>query len=145
LFRARLEEEVVGQVLDQITRAEDVVSVPRAALRVLRKRALAAGEEVMWIAYALDVSECGLRCAPVVDRTGAGEHRVDRRGDQLDVAELLSRNRRHEVVKRAGTLPRPEIEGLKRVVEPRRHLTELPAEEFLNGLRAGRIRVGRWR
>jgi hypothetical protein len=33
---AGLEEEVVRQVLDQVAGAEDVVTVPRTALRVLR-------------------------------------------------------------------------------------------------------------
>jgi hypothetical protein len=42
---ARLEEEVVREVLDQVTGAEDVVAVPGPPLRVLRERALPAGEE----------------------------------------------------------------------------------------------------
>ena len=53
--RAGLEEEVVRQVLDQVAGREDVVAVPRAALRVLRQRALAAGEEVVRVADALEV------------------------------------------------------------------------------------------
>ena len=48
--RAGLEEEVVREVLDEVARREDVVAGPRPALRVLRQRTLAAGEEVVRVA-----------------------------------------------------------------------------------------------
>src|SRR5512132_326361 len=139
-----LEEEVVRQVLDEVTRAEDVVAVPRPALRVLRQRPLAAGEEVMRIPDTLDAGERRLR-RTAVDRGRTGEHVVDRGGDELDMAELLRRDRRQEVVERAGSLPTPEVEGLEGVVEPGRHLAKLAAEQLLNGLGTGRIGIGRRR
>ncbi|HKV66834.1 MAG TPA: hypothetical protein VJN72_02010, partial [Gaiellales bacterium] len=44
---AGLEEVVVRQVLDEVTRGEYVVAVPRLAHRVLQQRAGAAGREVV--------------------------------------------------------------------------------------------------
>ena len=55
--RARLEEEVVREVLDEVAGREDVVAVPWPAVRVLRQRALAAGDEVLRVADALDGRE----------------------------------------------------------------------------------------
>jgi hypothetical protein len=64
--RARLEEEVVRQVLDRVAGREHVVAVRGPPLGVLRQRALAAGDEVVGIADALDGRERGVRRAPVV-------------------------------------------------------------------------------
>jgi hypothetical protein len=47
---AGLEEEVVRQVLDEVARREHVVAVPGPPVRVLRQRALTAGEEVLRVA-----------------------------------------------------------------------------------------------
>src|SRR5262245_27697405 len=77
-------------------------------------------------------------------RRGARQHRVDRRRDELDVTELLRRDAAEEVVERPRALPRAEVEGLKRVVQPGGHLTELAAEQLLHGCRAVGIRMG-WR
>jgi hypothetical protein len=55
--RAGLEEEVVREVLDQVARGEDVVAIPGLAVGVLAQRALAAGDEVLRVALALDVGE----------------------------------------------------------------------------------------
>jgi hypothetical protein len=54
---AGLKEEVVGQVFDEVAGREDVVAVPRSALRVLRQRSLAAGQEVMWVPDPLQGSQ----------------------------------------------------------------------------------------
>ena len=61
---AGLEEEVVRQILDEVAGGEDVVAVPGPPLRVLRQRALAAGEEVVRVADALQAGERGLGRAP---------------------------------------------------------------------------------
>jgi hypothetical protein len=54
LLRAPVfQEEVVGQVFDQIARREHVVTVPRAPLRVLSEGALPASEEVVGVAETL--------------------------------------------------------------------------------------------
>ena len=63
---AGLEEEVVGQVLDEVAGGEDVVAVPGTPLRVLRQRALATGQEVVRIADALQRRKGGLRRAGAV-------------------------------------------------------------------------------
>jgi hypothetical protein len=55
--RAGLEEEVVREVLDEVARREDIVSRPRTPERVLRQRALAAGDEVLRVADAEDAGE----------------------------------------------------------------------------------------
>ena len=131
------------QVLDEVARREHVVAVPRTALRVLRQRALAAGEEVVRVADALQAGERGLRGAAVVDRRRPGQHRVDRGRDELDVAELLGRDAAEQVVERPRALAGAEVERLERVVQPGRHLAELAAQQLLHGGGAGRIRVGR--
>jgi hypothetical protein len=69
--RAGLEEEVVRQILDEVAGREHVVAVPGPPLRVLRRRTLPAGEEVVRVADALDARERGGRRAAVVDRRGA--------------------------------------------------------------------------
>ena len=53
--RAGLEEEVVRQVLDEVTRGEHVVAVPGLAHGVLDEGPGAAGDEVLGVARALDV------------------------------------------------------------------------------------------
>ena len=70
---------------------------------------------------------------------------VDRCRHEFDVAELLRRDARDQVEERTGALARAEVEGLKGVVQPGRHLTELPAEQLLHCCGAGGIRVGRRR
>src|SRR5437763_11578224 len=100
--RARLEEVVVGQILDQIAGGEDEVAVPRRATRVLGERALASGYEVMGVPDALDRAQRRARPASVLARRGAGEHRVDGGRDKLDVAVLLRRDVRDQVKERAG-------------------------------------------
>ena len=65
--RAGLEEEVVRQILDEVAGREDVVAVPGTALRVLRQRSLAAGQEVVRIADPLQRGERRLRRAAAVD------------------------------------------------------------------------------
>jgi hypothetical protein len=145
--RAGLEEEVVRQVLDQVAGREHVVAGPRRAARVLGKRALAAGEEVVRVPDVLERLQGAARAAAVRRRRrrGAGQHRVDRLRHQFDVAELLGRDVRDEVVERPCALLAAEVERLERVVQERRHLAELPAQQFLDGGGAGRIRVGRRR
>jgi hypothetical protein len=135
---ARLEEEVVRQVLYEVARREDVVAGPGPALRVLRQRSLAAGEEVMRVPDVLELGERALPRAPV-RRRGAGEHRVDRGCNQLDVPELLGCDVRDEVVERPRALPVAEVEGLEHVVHERRHLAEAPAHELLHHRRAGGV------
>ena len=76
---------------------------------------------------------------------GAGQHRVDRGGDQFDVAELLGGDARHEVVERPCALAVAEVERLVGVVHERRHLAVLAAEQLLDGGRADRIGVRRRR
>ena len=140
---ARLEEEVVCQVLDQVPGREDVVAVPGSAVRVLRQRALAARDEVLRVADALHLRERALarvdaRAAVPVGRS-AGQHRVDRRRDELDVPELLRRDVREQVVERPRALAPAEVERLERVVHERRHLAELPAQELLDDGGAGGV------
>ena len=144
---ARLEEEVVGQVFDEVAGGEHVVAVPGPSLGVLRQRTLAADQEVMWVAHVLEALERTARPAAVRRRCGrgAGEHRVDRLGDQLDVAELLGRDVRDQVVERPSALLVAEVERLKGVVQERRHLAELSTQELLDGGGPCRIRVGRRR
>jgi hypothetical protein len=143
--RAGLEEEVVRQVLDQVARGEDVVAVPGLAVGVLAQRALAAGEEVLGVADALEGGQRVARRPAVVHRRRAREHRVDRRGHELDVAVLLGGDVAQQVVERARGLAAAEVERLERVVHQRRHLTEAPAHQLLDGGGAGGIRVGRRR
>jgi hypothetical protein len=147
--RAGLEEEVVRQVLDQIARREDVVPVPRPPVGVLRQRALSTREEVVRVPDPLHGGQRVLgherAGAPVGGRRGAGQHRVDRGRDELDVAELLGSDVGDQVVERARALTPAEIERLERVVQERGHLAEASAHELLNGRGAGRIRVGRRR
>ena len=140
-----LEEEVVGQVLDEVAGREDVVTRPRPPLRVLGKRALAAGQEVVRVADALEGLQRRSRRRLAVRRRRTGEHRVDRRGDELDMAELLGRDVRHQVVERPRTLPVAEVERLERVVQPRRHLAEAATHQLLDGSRAFGVGVGRGR
>ena len=54
--RAGLEEEVVGEVLDEVAGGEDVVAVPRLAVRVLDQRGRAAGDELLRVATPLTSS-----------------------------------------------------------------------------------------
>jgi hypothetical protein len=131
--RAGLEEEVVREVLDEVAGRRDVVAGPRLAHRVLRQRRLAAGDELLRVARARAVA---LR---------AGEHRVDRRGDELDVAVLLGGDVRDEVVERPRALAVAEVERLERVVHEGRHLAELAAHELLDHARTLRVGVRRRR
>ena len=54
-------------------------------------------------------------------RRGAGEHRVDRVRDELDVPELLGGDVRDEVVERPRALLVAEVERLERVVQEHGH------------------------
>ena len=144
--RAGLEEEVVRQVLDQV------------AARRRRSRRSTGGpcESCGSAPWPPAMKWCGLRDA--LDgrratlsargrrrRRRAGQHRVDRRRDELDVAELLAGDVRDQVVERPRVLPAAEVERLERVVHERRHLAEPAAQQLLDGGGAGRIRVGRRR
>lgn len=51
---ARLEEEVVGQIPDQVPGGVDVVAAPRLAHRVLNHRRGSAREELLRVAGVLD-------------------------------------------------------------------------------------------
>jgi hypothetical protein len=106
---------------------------------------LAAGEEVVGIPHTLDRRKRlpGTGAVRARGRRRAGEHRVDRIRNELDVAELLRRDVRDEVVERPRALPVAKVEGLERVVQERGHLAELAAQELLNGCGSGRIRLGR--
>ena len=131
---AGLEEVVVREVLDEVAGGVHVGAVPRLAVGVGRQRALAAEEVVLLVGLALGVVE--------VD---AGEHRVDRRGHELDVAVLLGGDVRDQVVEGPRALPVAEVERLERVVHQRRHLAELAAHQLLHGGGARGIRRGRAR
>ncbi len=110
--RAGLEEEVVGQILDEVAGGEDVVAVPRSAVRVLWQRTLTAGEEVVRVADALDVREwISLERVRVrVRGRSTGQHRVDRCRDELDVSELLRSDVGDQVVERPGPLPTAKVQ-----------------------------------
>jgi hypothetical protein len=109
---AGLEEEVVRQILDQVARGEDVVAVPGPTLRVLRQRALASSEEMVRVADALHAGQrrSWASAVPVPLRCGAGQHGVDRGGDQLDVPELLGGDVGEEVVEGPRPLTVAEVE-----------------------------------
>ncbi len=138
--RAGLEEEVVRQVLDQVARGEHVVAGPRVAAASPRQRALAAGDEVVRVTRSFSPSAASGRRPR---RRGAGQHRVDRDGDQLDVAVLLGGDVRDQVVERPRALAPAEVERLERVVHQRRHLAEPAAHQLLHGLRALGVGIGR--
>ena len=140
-----LEEEVVGQVLHEVAGAEDVVAVPGLAVGVLTQRALTAGDEVLRVAPPLHVGERVTRRLAVGLRGSAGEHRVDRGRDELDVPVLLGGDVGHQVVERPRRLPSAEVERLERVVHQRRHLAETPAHQLLDRVGALGIGVGRGR
>ena len=89
----RLEEIVVRQVLHQVAGGVHVGPVPRLAVRVGRERALAAEQVVLLVRLALGVLDLD-----------AGEHRVDRRRDELDVPVLLGGDVRDQVIERPGAL-----------------------------------------
>ena len=135
--RARLEEEVVHEVLDEVTRGRDVVAVPGLAVGVLDERARAAGGEVLRVE---EVGRLGQRAL----LARAREHRVDRGRDELDVAELLGGDVRDEVVERPRALAVAEVERLERVVHEGRHLAELAAQQLLDDGGAGGVGI-RWR
>ena len=135
---AGLEEEVVGQVLDQVAGGEDVVAVPRLAVGILDERGRAAGDEVLRVEDVAGVGQGPLLAC-------AGQHRVDRRGDELDVAEFLRRDICDEVVEGTCTLAGPEVERLERVVHEGRHLAELAAQQLLDHGGAGGVWIGRRR
>ncbi len=141
--RAGLEEEVVRQILDQVPGGEDVVAVPGLAVRVLNQRGGAAGDELLGVAGALHRGECTV--LPRVALRCAGEHRVDRARDELDVPELLGGDAGDQVVERARTLAIAEVERLVGVVHEGRHLAELAAQQLLHGGCSDRIRIGRRR
>src|SRR5581483_11645708 len=109
--RSRFEEEVVSQVFDQVARREHEVAVPGTPLGVLRKRRSTTGEPVMRVADTDEALQTG--CAAT--RPRLSQHRVDSRGNELDVAELLSRDRAQQIVERPSSLPRPKVERLERV------------------------------
>ena len=130
---AGLEEVVVRQVLDEVAGGVHVGAVPRLAVgvgraaRPCRRRGSAA-------------------CTPRSRRRSmldAREHRVDRRGDELDVPVLLGRDVRDQVVERPRALAVAEVERLERVVHQRRHLAELAAHQLLDG--GGARGIGRGR
>ena len=76
------------EVLDEVARGEDVVAVRRVAVGVLWEGAPTAVDEVLRVADALtSASAAGARAD--ADLAGVRQHRVDRRRDELDVAELL--------------------------------------------------------
>ncbi len=90
--------------------------------------------------------ECGARAGKRSAHAGlavggAGEHRVDRRRDELDVAELLGRDAGHQVVERPRALPVAEVERLVRVVHEGRHLAVLAAEQRLDDRCPGRVGI----
>ena len=124
-------------------RGEDVVAVPGLAHRVLDEGAGAAGDEVLGVARALDVLQRARLARRPVGR--AGQHRVDGGGDELDVAELLGRDAREQVVERPRALPVAEVERLVGVVHEGRHLAELAAQQLLNGGGPHRIGIRRRR
>jgi hypothetical protein len=62
--RSRLEEEVVRQILDQVAGREHVVAVPGPALRVLRQRALSAGDEVWGLPMPLTLASAASGARP---------------------------------------------------------------------------------
>ena len=130
----RLEEVVVRQVLDEVAGGVHVRAVPRHAVRVGGQGALAAEVVVVLVRLALDVADVHAR-----------EHRVDRRGDELDVPELLRGDVRDQVVERPRALLEAVVERLERVVHQRRHLAELAAHQLLDGRGPGGIRGGRRR
>jgi hypothetical protein len=136
--RAGLEEEVVHEVLDEVARRGDVVAVPRLAVRVLTQRGRAAGDDLLRVEELVGRGQRTLLA-------GAGEHRVDRRGDELDVAELLGGDVGDEVVERPRALAQAEVERLERVVHEGRHLAELAAHELLHDGGAGGVGIGRRR
>ncbi len=139
--RARLEEEVVGQVLDEISGGEHVVTAPGLAHRILDERARAPVGEVLGVPGALHAGQVTRLARRAAGR--AGQHRVDRRGDELDVPELLGRDAGHEVIERPGLLAAAEVKGLERVVHEGRHLAELAAQELLDHRGADRIGLRR--
>jgi hypothetical protein len=81
---------------------------------------------VLRVADVLDAGEIAQLARLAVDRVG--EHGVDRRRDQLDVAELHRGDARHQVIERARALAVAEVERLKRVVHECRHLAVLAAQ-----------------
>jgi hypothetical protein len=133
-----LEEEVVREILDEVARGEHVVAVPGLAHRVLAERGGAPGDELLGVPSADDAREARLALGC------AREHGVDRGSDQLDVAELLGRDARHQVVERPSSLPIAEVERLVGVVHERRHLAELAAQKLLHRGGPDRVGVG-WR
>ena len=101
------------------------------------------GDELLRVARPDNAGEAAGLARLALGR--AGEHRVDGRRDELDVAELLGRDARHQVVERPSALPVAEVERLVRVVHEGRHLAELPAQQLLDRGRADRVGVGRRR
>ncbi len=99
----------------------------------------ATGDEVLGVADVLDAGEVAQLARLALGR--AGEHRVDRRRDQLDVAELLRGDARHQVIERARALAVAEVERLVGVVHERRHLAVLAAQQLLDRGRADRIGI----
>jgi hypothetical protein len=128
--RSGLEEEVVGQVADQVTGGVDVVAVPRLPHRVLHHGGCAAGEELLAVAAVREPFQRAAFAGFAV--AGAGQHRVDRGRDELDVAELLGGDRGDQVIERPGALAVAKVERLIGVVHKGRHLAELSAEQLLN-------------
>jgi hypothetical protein len=96
----------------------------------------------MWVADSLDAGERVARRLPVVDRRCTGEHRVNRRGNEFDVTELLGGDVGDQVVERSSALPTAEVERLKRVVEESGHLSEATTHQLLDGCGASRVGVG---
>jgi hypothetical protein len=106
-------------------------AVPRRTVRIGRQRALAAEVEVVLVGLAVGVADVHAR-----------QHRVDRGRDKLDVAELLRRDVRDQVVERTRALAEAIVERLERVVHQRRHLAELAAHQLLHGRSATGVRRG---
>ena len=146
----RLEHEVVEQVQRQVAAVVDVLAGPRVALRVHRQRALGADQPVVDVAAAerhrqrrraalaglVEVRGVALVAGRAVDEAG------DRRGDELDVADLLGAHAVEQVAERLARRP-AEIEALEQVLHHRAHLAELTAQPLLQGVRGRRVRLVR--
>src|SRR5215207_6231446 len=73
------------------------------------------------------------------------EQRVNRRRNQLDMADLLRRYRSHQLVEGAEPFLLPHRGRLMKIIVQRRHLAETAAEQFLHGRGGSRIWFGGFR
>jgi hypothetical protein len=100
--RPGLKEEVMREVLDEVTRGEDVVARSGPIVGVLNKCGRAACDELLGVTRVLHLLERARLTGLAL--TGSCQHGVDRGGDELDVAELLGGDAGEEVVEGTGTL-----------------------------------------